>query len=120
MYVTTTEKCKKLVDKNISLTNLQIEKEEENMLRERLEMMTLQITQEMEEEFNKEKSKIELLGRKLNEDDDTKIQMFFRKIKGTDDVDETGQKEEMNIVIKELRELNEDDSPENETNKLMS
>ena len=50
---------------------------EENLLREKLEMMTLQIKREMEEEFKKQQSKLEFAQ---NEDDDSKIKKIFKNI----------------------------------------
>ena len=54
-----------------------IEQSEENRLREKLEMMTLQIKKEMEEEFHKRQSQLEF---SKNDDDDSKIKKIFKSI----------------------------------------
>ena len=54
-----------------------LEENEENILREKLEMMTLQIKKEMEEEFHKQKSQLEFAK---NDDDDLKIKKIFKNI----------------------------------------
>ena len=54
-----------------------LEENEENTLREKLEMMTLQIKKEMEEEFHKQKSQLEFAK---NDDDDLKIKKIFKNI----------------------------------------
>ena len=54
-----------------------IEQSEENRLREKLEMMTLQIKKEMEEEFHKRQSQLEFAK---NDDDDSKIKKIFKSI----------------------------------------
>ena len=53
-----------------TIKDCEVEKNEENILRERLEMMTLQIKQELEEELLKEELRKDQLGNKSNEDDD--------------------------------------------------
>ena len=50
---------------------------EENSLREKLEMMTLQIKKEMEEEFKKKQNEMKFAE---NEDDDSKIKKIFKNI----------------------------------------
>ena len=54
-----------------------LEQNEENILREKLEMMTLQIKKEMEEEFHKHKSQLEFAK---NDDEDLKIKKIFKNI----------------------------------------
>lgn len=54
-----------------------LEQNEENILREKLEMMTLQIKKEMEEEFQKHKSQLEFAK---NDDEDLKIKKIFKNI----------------------------------------
>merc|ERR1719427_842138 len=84
------------------------DKSEENILRERLEMMTLQIKQEMEEELLKEKSNLEILQNKPNEDDDTKIKKFLQNcvLQDKEVTVEPKTKEDMNNAIQDLLELN--------------
>ena len=100
----------------------ELEKNEENILRERLEMMTLQIKQELEEELLREESRKDQLGNKPNEDDDTKIKKFFQKLVSQNDVEsneslentiskksESIGSEAINLAIQNLLEL--DDEP---------
>jgi len=99
--ISSNEKHLKEVEANVLLKGVEIEKSEENILRERLEMMTLQIKQEMEEEMIKEKARIEELENKQNEDDDTKIKKFFQKLALKDSSDEVEPKPILNTKEKE-------------------
>ena len=126
--ISSNEKILKEVEGSILLKGVEIEKNEENILRERLEMMTLQIKQEMEEELLKEKSRVKILENKPNEDDDTKIKKFFKKLvlqdsienveqkKESDPTTESKNKEALNSAIQNLLELNEE--PETYEKKL--
>ena len=111
----------------VASQDCELEKNEENILRERLEMMTLQIKQELEEELLREESRKDQLGNKPNEDDDTKIKKFFQKLVSQNDVEsneslenaiskksESIGNEAINLAIQNLLEL--DDEPKSSSN----
>ena len=121
----------KETDLPVASKDFEIEKNEENILRERLEMMTLQIKQELEDELLKEESRKGYLGVKTNEDDDTKIKNFFQNLVSQNDIEkpvssnnigkpalknETVRNEALNLAIQNLLEMN--DGPKSDSNIL--
>jgi len=125
------EKSLKDVEVPLLAKGSELEKNEENILRERLEMMTLQIKQELEEELLQEESRKSLSENKPNEDDDTKIKHFFQNLvlhnsdENTEPSIDAGknslrtgsvENEALNLAIQNLLEMN--DEPKNLQNNF--
>jgi len=98
-----------------------LDESEENMLREKLEMMTLQIKKEMEEEFKRQQSELEF-GE--NEDDDSKIKKIFQHMISDDNStlteSKSGNKEALQMAIKNLLLMNETPKTFEEAHKLFN
>ena len=98
-----------------------LEKDEESVLRERLEMMTMQIKQEMEVEFKKTQSKMEF---EENEDDDSKIKKIFENMLNDQQSalksSKSANKEALQMAIKNLLLMNETPKTFEEAHKLFN